>query len=128
MSDRLSFLVADGLDHVVVSVTGEIDGGTEREFRDGLVSVLSQGALRLVVDLAAVPFMASAGVAVLMGLHRALTVRGGSVVLAAPRPVVARVLSLTGADEVISVYPDVGDAVTGFGLDDEGLPSSSGVG
>jgi anti-anti-sigma regulatory factor len=36
----------------VVSVTGEIDAGTEQEFSDGLTAVLLQGPLRLVIDLA----------------------------------------------------------------------------
>ena|ERR1700742_2674196 len=115
MSDSLSFSVTDGPGPVVVTVTGEIDTGTEQEFRDGLTSVLSQGPLQLVLDLASVSFMASGGVAVLIGLQHALAVRGGSIVLAAPRPMVARMLSLTGADQLIRVYAGVDEAVAGFG-------------
>jgi anti-anti-sigma factor len=57
----LSISVAQERGYAVVSVAGEIDAGTEQQFRDALTSVLARGVLRIVVDLAGVAFMASAG-------------------------------------------------------------------
>jgi len=103
MADKLSFAVAEFPDHVLVSVTGEIGVTDEDRFREVLASALSQEPARLVVDLADVPFMASAGVGVLMGIRSVLAARGGSLVLSSLRPAVARVLEVTGAAELIPV-------------------------
>ena len=114
-SDSLNFSVSDGPGYVVVSVAGQIDAGTEQQFRDALTSALSHGATRLVVDLAAVPFMASAGIGVLMGVRRVLADEGGRLVLASPHGEVAQVLSLTGVSQMITVTASVTDALAGLG-------------
>jgi len=113
--ESLNFSVSDGPGYVVVSVAGEIDAGTEEQFRDALTSALSRGALRLVVDLAAVPFMASAGIGVLMGVRRVLADEGGRLALASPHGEVAQVLTLTGVSQVIPVTASVTDAVACLG-------------
>jgi len=97
--------------YAVVSVAGDIDASTEDLFRDGLASVLSDGVLRVVVDLDGVAFLASAGIGVLMGVRRVLADGGGTLVLAAPHGEVAQVLSMTGVSEVIPVTASVADAV-----------------
>jgi anti-sigma B factor antagonist len=95
----------------VVSVSGDIDASTEQRFRDGLTSVLSDGIVRVVVDLEGVAFLASAGIGVLMGVRRVLADGGGVLVLAAPHGEVAQVLAMTGVSDVIPVAPSVADAV-----------------
>ena len=109
--DPLSYSISQGPGYAVVSVAGEIDVGTECKFRDALTSALARGALRVVVDLAGVTFMGSAGIGVLMGARRVLAAGGGSLVLASPRGEVAQILSLTGVAEVIPVAVSVVDAV-----------------
>ncbi len=110
-TDSLSVSVTQEPRYAVVSVAGEIDAGTERQFRDALASVLARGVLRVVVDLAGLVFMASAGIGVLMEVRRALADKGGLLVLAAPHGEVAQVLSMTGVGEVIPVTASVADAV-----------------
>jgi anti-sigma B factor antagonist len=97
--------------YAVVSVSGEIDASTEQRFRDGLTSVLSNGVIRVVVDLEGVAFLASAGIGVLMGVRRVLADGGGVLVLAAPHGEVAQVLAMTGVSDVIPVASSVADAV-----------------
>ena len=103
MTGKPAFSVAEFSDHVLVSVTGEIGVAAEDRFREVLVSALKTEPLCLVVDLAGVPFMASAGVGVLLGIRSVLSARGGSLVLSSPCPAVARVLEVTGAAELIPV-------------------------
>jgi anti-sigma B factor antagonist len=101
--------------YAVVSIAGEIDASTEQRFRDGLAAVLSDGVLRVVVDLDGVAFMASAGIGVLMGVRRVLADGGGLLVLAAPHGEVAQVLAMTGVTDVIPVATTVADAVAQLG-------------
>jgi len=85
---------------------------TERAFRDVLGSEATKPARRVVVvDLAGVGFMASAGLHVLLGVSQLVKAAGGSLIVACAQPVVARVLSLTGVDEEIPVVDDVGEAL-----------------
>ena len=109
--DPLTFSVAHAPGYAVVSVAGEIDAGTEQQFRDALTAVLTDGARRVVVDLAHVAFMASAGIGVLMGVRRVLAAEGGSLALASPHGEVAQVLALTGVNKVIPVAASVTGAV-----------------
>ena len=90
-----------------------------------LASVISCGALRVVVDLARVTFMASAGVGVLMGTHRVLAAQGGSLVLASPSPAAGRVLFLVGLDQVIPVTSGVADAAAQWASEGVELPVRS---
>jgi anti-sigma B factor antagonist len=89
---------------LVVRVTGELD----------VVSAPTLGACLLgldadvVVDLADVTFIDSTGIATLVAGHNRALLRGRSFGLRSPTERVAKVLHLTGVDEVLN-----GRAVTG---------------
>jgi anti-anti-sigma factor len=110
MGDAVRMSVQARWGSVVVSLTGEYDTATVCGLRDVLTSAMSRGARRLVVDLAPVGFLDSASARVLVAVQQGLMARGATMALAAPRPAVARVLSLTGADQRIPVYPTVAEA------------------
>jgi len=95
--------VTPGTAHILVSMHGYCDATTGREFRDGLTAQVPRGSDRLVVDLSRLEFIDSSGVHVLLDLAAKLTEGGGSLTLVSPRPIVARVLELMGADEMIPV-------------------------
>ncbi|MGH2725849.1 MAG: STAS domain-containing protein, partial [Actinomycetota bacterium] len=54
-------------DWSVIDVEGEVDVFTAPKLREQILSLLSQGADRLVVNLAGVDFMDSTGLGVLVG-------------------------------------------------------------
>jgi anti-sigma B factor antagonist len=108
----LGVRVVPGPGHVVVSVTGDIDMTTEQAFRDVLMGEATKPARRrVVVDLAGVGFMASAGLHALLAVNEMVRAAGGSLIVACVQPVVARVLSLTRVDQEIPVAGDVGEAL-----------------
>lgn len=111
--DELRISVTAGTAHTLVTLAGECDLNTGRQLRDVLTSEVSRGAQRLIVDLSALTFMDSTGMQVLLSTRSVLAVRGGTLVLVAPQPVVARILELTGANQIIPVYDSLEDAQTG---------------
>src|SRR6202012_5221369 len=115
MAGKLKFSTAEFHDRVLVSVTGEVGVAAENQFREALASAISQETPCLVVDLADVPFMASAGVGVLMGIRSVLSARGGTLVVSSACPAVARVLEVTGASALIPVAAEPGQATTECG-------------
>ena len=110
--DELKISVTAGPAHTLVTVAGECDLHTGRQLRDALTSEVSRGVRRLILDLSELAFMDSTGMQVLLSVHTVLIVRGGILALVSPQPVVARILELTGADQMIPVYGTLQDAQT----------------
>ena len=95
----------------VVAVAGDVDMHSEGQLRDELVRLSQASVRQLVLDFSGVEFMASAGVHVLLEMSARLEADGGSLALACAHPMVARVMSLTGADELVPVLPTVAQAL-----------------
>jgi anti-anti-sigma factor len=103
-----------GLDDgvAVVRVTGEVDVATCGLLRDRLLRVVTDEDFRgLVVNLAGVRFLDSAGIGVLVGVWRRVAATTASLALAAPAPQVQRVLDTAGLTKVLPVYDAEADAV-----------------
>ena len=110
--DELSISVASEPAYTLVILAGECDLHTGRQLRDVLTSEVSRGTRRMILDLSGLAFLDSTGLQVLLGVRTVLNVRGGTLSLVAPQPVVARILELTGADLYLPVYGSLGDAQT----------------
>ena len=104
--DELRISVTAGPAYTLVTLAGECDLQTGRQLRDVLISEVSRGARRIILDLSALGFMDSTGMQILLSVRTVLTVRGGAL------SVVARILELTGADQYIRVYGSLEDAQT----------------
>jgi stage II sporulation protein AA (anti-sigma F factor antagonist) len=73
------------------------------ELDGALAAQLSGGARHLTADVSALRFADSASIRALVLAARTLKERGGNLVLVSPQPPVARVLSLTGADQLLTI-------------------------
>ncbi len=93
--------------NVVVRLSGELDVVTVTAF-DRVVADVFAGSPPpvLVVDLADLTFADCAGLSGLVVARNRATASGTSLVLAQPRPNVARTLSLTGLDRTFTVATD----------------------
>jgi anti-sigma B factor antagonist len=76
--------------HAVLVIEGEIDTLTAGALERALNDLLADPSDVLVVDLSAVTFLASSGLAVLMSSARA----------------VRRPMEITGSDQLFDLYPD----------------------
>ena len=84
---------------------GEIDLYTAPRLQSELAAVIASAApaSRVVVDMSGVEFCDSTGMNVLLSCLRQARERGGELELAAPRPAVRKILSVTGLDAVFTV-------------------------
>ena len=92
---------------------GELDAFTVSQFRQALAELASSP--RLLIDLAGVPFVDSAGLGALIGGIRRVRELGGDVAVACPRPTLTRLLHTTGFDRIVTVAPSVDEAAKSFG-------------
>lgn len=87
----------------LVVLAGRLDARGAAPARDALHAALAGGSGRLVVDLSGVELLDATGLGVLVGAHRRARLDGRELVLRDAPPRVARLLSVTRLDRVITV-------------------------
>jgi anti-sigma B factor antagonist len=97
---------------VVVTLPAEIDVTNDGLVQDELTSTLGDRLSMLVADGTRTTFCASAGMSVLIRVHRQAQAAGTQLRVVAS-PAVRRILKLTGADQVLDTYPGLADALAG---------------
>jgi len=99
----LESIVVGGV--AVIAPIGEIDAVTAPLLADA-IGRLRQHASRLVVELGGVSFMDSTGLKVLLEAYRDLGRNPEALVLRSPTRAVAKLLSITGLDCLLTVEAD----------------------
>jgi anti-sigma B factor antagonist len=97
----------------IVSVSGEIDLFTAPEFKQRMSAPIDAGRSSLVVDLSATTFIDSSSLGVLIGAHRRLKLRGGSLVVVCDNEAITKTFKITGLDGVFTIAPSVEAALSG---------------
>ena len=125
------FLLGPGLSvrgkdgYTVVAISGELGIASAPVLREQLLGLLRPGASRIVIDLSGVTFCDASGLAVLVGASRRAGLLAGALRLAAPTPLVATVLRLTGLHsrfEIFATVPEAIGAPAHPGVRDAGVP------
>lgn len=102
----------------VVAPTGRMDALNAPHLRVRCDTLLAGGTHRIVIDLSAVDFLDSAGLAAMVGALKRARSAGGDVKLVMPESyAVSRILELTSFDRVFQIAPDVDAAVESFTTD-----------
>ena len=91
----------------VVALPAEIDIANADQVREDLLAVLNQGAAVLIADLSGTTFCDSAGVSALVRTFRRADASHSEMRLVVTVSSVLRVLSLTGVDRLLDIYPNV---------------------
>ena len=95
---------------VVVAVRGELDAVTSREFDEYLTTARQQSD-RVILDLAAVDFMDTSSLAVIVGHWKKLTARDGILALAGARYRYTKTLWITGLADRLPRYDTLEQAI-----------------
>jgi len=96
----------------VVAVTGEIDLFTAPEFKQRMSELIDAGRSRLIVDLSATTFIDSSSLGVLIGAHRRLKLRGGTLLVVCASEAIVKTFKITGLDGVFTIAPTVDAALS----------------
>src|SRR3954470_22616732 len=100
-------------DRHVVAVTGEIDLFTAPEFKQRVSAPIDAGSSNVVVDLLGTTFIDSSSLGVLIGAHRRLKLRGGSLVIVCDNDAITKTFRITGLDGVFTLVASLDDALDG---------------
>lgn len=96
--------------NTVVVLAGELDLATAPELDAYLDEIETGDGPRVVLDLSSLSFMDSTGIRILIRHHRQTAEQGGRLGLAAPQPIVAKALKITGLDQELHLYATIDDA------------------
>ena len=83
-------------------------------FADSISSLVEGGERKLIIDMSQVGYVDSASIGCLMDLYRQATQAGGALKLAGVQKRVETMLTMTGAQNFIELYPDESSAVQSF--------------
>ena len=98
-----------------IVLDGRLDMQGTQEIDQRLAFATSTRALRLVIDISRVSFMASIGIRSLVAAAKAQLARGGRMVLVRPQPTVRKILETAGIEQLIPSYDDVEAACSALG-------------
>jgi anti-sigma B factor antagonist len=112
---------ASGVDLLMISVSARegctlvsLDGEADVTVRDRLSAALTAqvaaGTTHMVVDLSGLSYLDASCLHVLWQVFRMAEKTGGTLRLTAPQPIVARVIEVCGADQMIRAHDSVANA------------------
>ena len=96
---------------VIVVPTGRIDMTTAEALEHHLLRLEREGEYRLIIDLAGVDYLSSAGLRVLLSLAKRIRAAGGGLAMCALAPPVRQVFELSGLIQVLAVVPSRDEAL-----------------
>ena len=99
----LTARVAAGESGPVIVLSGEADLTTVAQMSALITAQLARGTRQLTIDVSELWFADSASIRTLVLAARTLRERGGDLVLLRPQRPVARVLALTGAEQMFTI-------------------------
>ena len=95
-----------------VSLMGRLDTPGVDAVETRLTAHLVPRGARAMIDLSQVTFIGSGGIRMFITIARALSRRGGKLVLYGAQPLVAQVLATTSLNEIVPVRSDASAAAT----------------
>lgn len=86
-----------------LTLRGDVSTEQREELGEAVRAALDGGATEIVLDLAAVPFVASAGLGALVSATTTTRKHGASLAIVNPRPAIVNLLRLTRLDTMLTL-------------------------
>jgi anti-sigma B factor antagonist len=95
----------------VLTLSGYLDGHTFVELEKSLDRSIKSGLHRLVIDLAELTYIASAGVGVFINAQHQVRKFGGSLQLVNPAPSVREVFGILGLEAIFTIHSSLDQGI-----------------
>ena len=100
--------------YVIAQVEGEVDAYTARELNNTLMDLLGQGHRRIVIDVAGMTFISSAGIRAILFAHREAVQLDAEIRLVGPQDQVQRTFKIVGFFELFQISDTLQEAINGW--------------
>lgn len=92
-------------DFLVIYLPKELDHHTTKDIREVVDKILIEELLKWIIfDFSNTAFMDSSGIGMIMGRYKAISQKGGVVVVTGINPTINRMLELSGLYKIVEVY------------------------
>ncbi len=98
----------------LVEAVGRIDSMNANQFGEALVSEIDKGRVQLVLDLAQVDYMSSAGLREIVKALKMVKRGDGDLRIAQPSGRVLEVLEMAGLDTILQIFPSQEKALQSY--------------
>ena len=98
-------------DIVRLRLSGRLDIEGVRAIEESFALATTTRTAKIIVDLAEVSFLASIGIRMLLASARAQAKQGGTLLFAAPQPIVRKVIETAGIDQIAGLVEDIESAL-----------------
>lgn len=88
---------------VVYQPVGRLDGTNAAAVEKELLALMADNGYAVRIDLAALDYVSSAGLRVLLVGAKTAKAKGGKLVLASPQPSILEVLKISGFDKIFEI-------------------------
>jgi anti-sigma B factor antagonist len=99
-------------EYFVVTVTQRLDAVTAPEFESLCIGWIDEGHSRLVIDMAALDYVSSAGLRSILSAAKRVQRMGGGLALCGPAGQVREVVEMAGFDRILPMHATVDDALS----------------
>ncbi len=99
--------------HALILLAGELDLSTVADLYSQFAELAREDVNHVALDLTALTFMDSSGLAVLIAEHKRVESLQGELIILSPRPRIRRLLELTGLDTYLTIRPETSTAENG---------------
>ena len=99
---------------VVIKIYGDIDALTAPEITEHIKKHIEKSNFNLIADLSEVQYTSSAGLRTLLSAVKETRNNNGDMRLAGVQSDVQKVLTLTGFNNILKIFPDVDSALNSF--------------
>ncbi len=97
-----------------LKVEGRLDAGAAPIFEKAIISAIKEDSSRLIVNLAELAYISSAGLRVLLVGAKEIKAKGGKMVLASPNESVKKVFDISGFSSIFDLQESLDEAVKRF--------------
>ena len=101
-------------DVYIIEILGRMDSISSKEIEAKLNDVIEHNKSKIIIDLAAVDYISSVGLRVLLATLKKQKERDGSIRLASLQPFVRDIFKMTGFDRIFSISLDQEEAIDRF--------------
>lgn len=98
----------------LITVSGSLDAHSFEEFETAVNNLFAQGRFKIIVDMANLDYISSAGAGVFIAAHTEAEENGAKLVLLSPTKTVAEAFDILGLTEVFSTAKDREEAMAAF--------------
>jgi anti-anti-sigma factor len=99
-------------DWIVMTVSGRLDATTSPELEKEINAWLARGeAKNLLLDMAELPYISSAGLRIILAASKKLKAAGGKIALSGLQPLVMDVFRISGFESVIPIFASPDEAM-----------------